>query len=116
MIKFLFDNRKVMYKLLSCTSLHIFAIALRNIAFVSPLVFNMLDMYGYSTSDFRFYTGLCFFVSLSVSIFFAYAQLGYGFSLAQCWRYFLIGVVEKQWLIKITNDLNQADTKQRSRM
>lgn len=43
-------------------------------------------------------------------------KLGYGFSLAQCWRYFLIGVVEKQWLTKITNDLNQADTKQRSRI
>lgn len=112
MSAFIFENRRVICKLLTYRYIHIFYVfVLRNIGFSAvPLI----DSLGYS--HISFYVSIMVLLLTPISIFFAYAQLGYGFSLAQCWRYFLIGVVEKQWLIKITNDLNQADTKQRGRM
>ncbi|HAA1512981.1 hypothetical protein A0M76_09445 [Campylobacter coli] len=92
MCGFLFNARNTIYKLLSYTKIHAIFINLRTLLFLI-LVFN---------ADLSMGTVL-FLVDLmtAISIFFAYAQLAYGFSIKDCMFYLVCGKIDKEWLKEI---------------
>lgn len=94
MSAFIFENRRVICKLLTYRYIHIFYVfVLRNIGFSAvPLI----DSLGYS--HISFYVSIMVLLLTPISIFFAYAMLGLGFSPAQCAAYFVGGVIDAQWL------------------
>lgn len=56
----------------------------------------LIDSLGYS--HISFYVSIMVLLLTPISIFFAYAMLGFGFSPAQCAAYFVGGVIDTQWL------------------
>lgn len=93
MCGFLFNARNTIYKLLSYTKIHAIFINLRTLLFLI-LVFN---------ADLSYMGIVLFLVDLmtAISIFFAYAQLAYGFSIKDCMFYLVCGKIDKEWLKEI---------------
>ncbi|HEG8016861.1 TPA: hypothetical protein SFY19_001720 [Campylobacter jejuni] len=93
MCGFLFNARNTIYKLLSYTKIHAIFINLRTLLFLI-LVFN---------ADLSYMGTVLFLVDLmtAISIFFAYAQLAYGFSIKDCMVYLIYGKIDKKWLKEI---------------
>ncbi|HEB7639546.1 TPA: hypothetical protein RZJ07_001853 [Campylobacter coli] len=97
--KFLFNAKNTIYKLLSYIKIHAIFINLRTLLFLILvlLAFNA-DLSYMGTVLF-----LLFLVDLmtAISIFFAYAQLAYGFSIKDCMVYLIYGKIDKKWLKEI---------------
>ncbi|MGI8022223.1 hypothetical protein ACNGG3_04135 [Campylobacter coli] len=89
----LFNAKNTIYKLLSYTKIHAIFINLRTLLFLI-LVFN---------ADLSYMGTVLFLVDLmtAISIFFAYAQLAYGFSIKDCMVYLIYGKIDKKWLKEI---------------
>ncbi|EFO4793558.1 hypothetical protein HQT34_001634 [Campylobacter coli] len=93
MCGFLFNAKSRMYKLLSYTKIHTIFINLRTLLFLI-LAFNAVLPY----------LEIALFVvdlMTAISIFFAYAQLAYGFSIKDCMVYLMTGKIDKEWLENI---------------
>lgn len=91
--KLLFNAKNTIYKLLSYIKIHAIFINLRTLLFLI-LVFN---------ADLSYMGTVLFLVDLmtAISIFFAYAQLAYGFSIKDCMFYLVCGKIDKEWLKEI---------------
>lgn len=85
--KLLFNAKNTIYKLLSYIKIHAIFINLRTLLFLI-LVFN---------ADLSYMGTVLFLVDLmtAISIFFAYAQLAYGFSIKDCMFYLVCGKIDK---------------------
>ncbi|HDZ5008036.1 TPA: hypothetical protein RTG68_001620 [Campylobacter jejuni] len=94
MCGFLFDARNTMYKTLSYIKIHAIFINLRSILF---LIFVMFGEYLPYVEIFAVLVDLM----MAISIFFAYAQLAYGFSIKDCVSYLICGEIDKEWLKEI---------------
>ncbi|EAH9208521.1 hypothetical protein DT088_08665 [Campylobacter coli] len=87
---FLFDVKNTMYKLLSCIKIHAIFINLRNILF-------LILMFGVDLPYVEIFAVLVDLM-MAISIFFAYTQLAYGFSIKDCMVYLVCGKIDKEWL------------------
>ncbi|EFD4852247.1 hypothetical protein HG276_001661 [Campylobacter coli] len=97
MCGFLFNARNTIYKLLSYTKIHAIFINLRTLLFLIILVLLAFN------ADLSYMGIVLFLVDLmtAISIFFAYAQLAYGFSIKDCMVYLVCGKIDKEWLKEI---------------
>ncbi|MPP33303.1 hypothetical protein F9710_05125, partial [Campylobacter jejuni] len=95
MCGFLFNGKNTIYKLLSYIKIHAIFINLRT------LLFLILVLLAFN-ADLSYMGTVLFLVDLmtAISIFFAYAQLAYGFSIKDCMFYLVCGKIDKEWLNK----------------
>ncbi|EAJ1645908.1 hypothetical protein CIB68_09585 [Campylobacter coli] len=97
MCGFLFNAKNTIYKLLSYIKIHAIFINLRTLLFLIILVLLAFN------ADLSYMGIVLFLVDLmtAISIFFAYAQLAYGFSIKDCMFYLVCGKIDKEWLKEI---------------
>lgn len=90
MCGFLFNAKNTIYKLLSYVKIHAIFINLRT------LLFLILVLLAFN-ADLSYMGTVLFLVDLmtAISIFFAYAQLAYGFSIKDCMVYLIYGKIDK---------------------